>query len=294
MNRIYTWLILAVFMVSLSSYASSSCFDGKGCGWHFYDDPPKPVLTTTPDMKPAAPSRNPKLVEAEAWKKQVNDSLLVATYEPSPQNVMNYIKLKDQLVRNADEMSDVHQKLMWANPDKDFSVTGRPISQVGMNTFDAERKARLKATIERLAKTHVLFYFARSDCPYCQQFSPALRAFSDASGIRVFAISVDGQELASFPNAQPDNGIGETLKVTMVPALFMVEPSTGNITPVGFGVLGEQELLSRLDAIANPDAEPVGVTTLQPAVKPPSRSTPLVPSTRVSVSTTRSLIGGRP
>jgi conjugal transfer pilus assembly protein TraF len=66
----------------------------------------------------------------------------------------------------------------------------------------------------------VLFFFYRSDCPYCHAFAPTLAAFQARHGIQVVAISVDGGPLPGFPNARPDNGIATTLKVSQVPAVF--------------------------------------------------------------------------
>ena len=52
--------------------------------------------------------------------------------------------------------------------------------------------------------------------------------------------------MPGFPKARPDNGIATALKVTQVPAVFLAQPFTGKITPIGFGVLSESELLERI------------------------------------------------
>jgi conjugal transfer pilus assembly protein TraF len=40
-----------------------------------------------------------------------------------------------------------------------------------------------------------------------------------------------------------------------VPAVFLAQPFTGKITPIGFGVLSESQLLERIAAVSGPQAE---------------------------------------
>ena len=51
------------------------------------------------------------------------------------------------------------------------------------------------------------------------------------------------------------NGIAKTLQVNQVPAVFLAEPFTGKITPLGFGVLSEAQLLERIGTVATPGFE---------------------------------------
>ena len=69
---------------------------------------------------------------------------------------------------------------------------------------------------------------------------PTLEAFQARHGIQIVPISVDGGGLPNFPQYRRDNGISRTLQVTQVPAVFLAEPFTGKITPIGFGVLSSR------------------------------------------------------
>jgi conjugal transfer pilus assembly protein TraF len=102
-------------------------------------------------------------------------------------------------------------------------------------------------SIAELGRDHVLLFFFRSDCPYCHAFAPTLEAWprSRAHGIRVEAVSVDGGALPGSGRARRDNGIATALQVTQVPAVYLAQPFTGRITPIGFGVLSESQLLER-------------------------------------------------
>lgn len=235
-------------------------------GWFWYRDAP-PAAT----RKPAKPRANPPPAPADsvngnpassvtpeiaahaAIKAQLERALAVAYMNPTEDNVRAYLALQTQAVRRASTFADAWQKVVWATPEFDFTLE-RPVNAAALEVYDRERQATQVRTVEQLARTHVLFFLFRSDCPYCQQFAPQLRRFEQRFGLPVFAISLDGGALPDFPDARADNGIAATLNVTQVPALFLASPRTQVITPIGYGVLSESELLERLQTIAAPAA----------------------------------------
>jgi hypothetical protein len=82
-----------------------------------------------------------------------------------------------------------------------------------------------------------------------------LRSASAKYGIKVVAISVDGGPIPGFADARRDNGIATTLRVSQVPAVYLAQPFTGKITPIGFGVLSEAQLVERISMVtASPDS----------------------------------------
>ena len=112
------------------------------------------------------------------------------------------------------------------------------------NVIHAIRKASPGTTIEILTPDFLK-----------NAFAPTLAAFQARHGIQVVAVSMDGGPMPGFPEARPDNGIATTLKVTQVPAIFLAQPFTGRITPIGFGVLSESQLLERIVAVSSPQAD---------------------------------------
>ena len=231
-------------------------------GWHFYEDPApeereRPALPdkTVPVAPPVQPGRAPELIEFERLQKTLEDTRNIAIMRPSEANVRRYMELEAQVVARASTFADVAQRVAWATPELDPTLHGRPVNAKALEVFEQNELADRARSIGHLGKDHVLFFFYRSDCPYCHAFAPTLDAFSARRGIQVVAISVDGGPMPGFPNARPDNGIATTLKVTQVPAVFLAQPFTGKITPIGFGVLSESQLLERIVAVASPQAD---------------------------------------
>lgn len=274
-HRTLTAAALVALCVATPAAAGTGTAAGSGLaqgfmgdrarGWFWYEDPPPPPAETplaeTPPPAAQAVDPDPNsdaamIARMEAFQNQVKAARARAFLEPTSENVHNMAALQTSFVQRASDVADVWQRTIWANPEFDFTLE-RPVNPLGLAAYEAERKQTRTDTLERLAAEHVFYFFFKSDCPYCHAFSPTLQAFSIASGISVFPVSLDAGGLPEFPQPALDNGMSATLGVTTVPALFLANPRTGVIMPVGYGVLNEMDLAQRIVAIANetvPDA----------------------------------------
>lgn len=232
-------------------------------GWHFYEDPefevpapaPLPSKAKPPAAAKAPDLRPPELIEFEQLQKRLEEYKNIAIIRPTEANVRRYMQLEARVVRQASYFADVAQRVAWSTPDLDMTLEGRPVNSQAIQVYDKQQTLARQQSVATLAKTHVLFFFLRSDCPYCHAFAPTLEAFQARHGIQIVPISVDGGGLPNFPQFRRDNGIAKTLQVNQVPAVFLAEPFTGKITPLGFGVLSEAQLLERIGTVATPGFE---------------------------------------
>jgi conjugal transfer pilus assembly protein TraF len=231
-------------------------------GWFWYRDPPpvRSAKSTTPQVRAKPTAKSPEIIAHAALKARLEQALAVAYMNPTEANVRTYLALQTQAVRRASSFADAWQKVVWTTPEFDFTLE-RPVNATALEVYDRERQAAQSRAAGELARTHVLFFLFRSDCSYCQQFAPLLRNFEQKFGLPVFAIPWTAAR-CRFPRARVDNGIAATLNVTQVPALFLASPRTNVITPLGYGVLSETELLERLQAIATP----AGSANITPAL----------------------------
>jgi conjugal transfer pilus assembly protein TraF len=231
-------------------------------GWHFYEDPApdmdSPPASPAPRTATSAPVTRPvELVAFERLQKSLEDSRNIAIMRPTEPNVRRYMELELQVVSRASYFADVAQRVAWATPSLDPTLHGRPVNATALDVFERQQQTERSASVARLGQDHVLFFFFRSDCPYCHAFAPVLKAFEARHGLQVVAISVDGGPMPGFPQARPDNGIATTLQVSQVPAVFVAQPSSGTITPIGFGVLSESQLLERISIVTSPGNQAV-------------------------------------
>jgi conjugal transfer pilus assembly protein TraF len=228
-------------------------------GWHFYeehaadsDSPAVPPLPPAP--APSAPPPRPtELIAFERLQKRLEDTRNIAIMRPTEANVRRYMELEMQVVSRASYFADVAQRVAWATPSLDPTLHGRPVNATALDVFERQQQTDRSASVAHLGQDHVLFFFYRSDCPYCHAFAPVLQAFEARHGLQIVAISVDGGPMPGFPQARRDNGIATTLQVSQVPALFLAQPASGTITPIGFGVLSESQLLERIAIVTSPE-----------------------------------------
>lgn len=233
-------------------------------GWHFYEEQetdgadkpaaqPKPAPPASP--VPVQPVKAPELAAFERLQKAVEETRNIAIMQPTEANVRRYMELESKVVERASYFADVAQRVAWATPELDPTLQGRPVGAKALEVFEKQQLSDRSRSIADLGRDHVLFFFYRADCPYCHAFAPTLEAFQVRHGIKVVAIGVDGGPMPGFPDARADNGIATTLKVTQVPAVFLAQPFTGKITPIGFGVLSEAQLLERIALVSTPQAD---------------------------------------
>lgn len=231
-------------------------------GWHFYEDPEpedlaRPIAATpslaakakAPTPRPQ-PAKVPELVEFERLQRALEQSRHIAVVRPTEANVRRYMELEASVVARASAFADMAQRIAWTTPELDPTLQGRPVNTKALEVFDQLQMAQRSESISALGRDHVLFFFFRGDCPYCHAFAPTLQAFQARHGIRVVAISVDGGSMPGFADARLDNGIATTLKVAQVPAVYLAQPFTGKISPIGFGVLSEAQLLERIAIVS--------------------------------------------
>lgn len=222
-------------------------------GWHFYDDPAAAVPEPAPaEVSKAAPgnSEPEELRRFHALQKEVEDTRAIAVMRPTEANIRRYMELEARVVHNASLFADVARRIAWSDPELDPQTQGRPVNSAALDAYEREQARQRSQAITNLAQDHALLFFFRGDCPYCHAFAPILDAFRRRHGLPVLAVSVDGGALPQFPDARPDNGITRTLKVGPVPAVYLAQPGSGRVVPVGFGVLSEAQLVERIVALA--------------------------------------------
>jgi len=226
-------------------------------GWHFYEDPAPPEKPASraapPPAHPAGQdAKAPELKELARLRKEIEDSRAIAVMNPTETNVRRYMEIEAYAEAKASRFADVAQRVAWVTPELNPTLSGRPGNALGMEVYDRGVAQTRAHTVGALARDHVLLFFFRSDCPYCHRFAPILAAFEARYGITVVPISVDGGGLPEYPAPRLDNGIAATLKVTMVPAVFLAQPYAGTITPIGYGLMSEDELLERIATLSAP------------------------------------------
>jgi conjugal transfer pilus assembly protein TraF len=242
---------------ALTNWFDASIWDNPDRDFRWYPPDPMPLTATPPaPNKPVpapAPLKNRKISEFKKFdeiQKHMAALREVAVLTPTTENVKEYYKFQMQLLDQSSTFADVSRRVIWQNPEIDYS-NRNPYNNTAALTYVQEHIKTVRKTSTDLAKTHGLFFFFRSDCPYCHTMAPTIAAFARRSGMQIVAVSTNGGSIRGLSNVVPDNGLSTQLEVTTVPALFLVEKKTKAITPLGTGVLAMEDITERIHVLTN-------------------------------------------
>ena len=228
-------------------------------GWHFYCDPA--AARSGPDAQGNAPAPGPDpsvpdttetaaVTEIARMRQALEESRAVAILEPTPDNVSAYLYLQQESLQRAATFSDVFRRVVWSTPDLDYTLT-RPTGALSKQLWSDDRLAAVQSTLATLSERYGLIYLGDAGCAGCRVFGPLLRAFALRHGLDVLAVSLTGEDLEGWPEAVPDNGRAAELGLqgAPVPAVVLFDTETGQVLPVSFGVIAEDQLAERIYAL---------------------------------------------
>lgn len=98
--------------------------------------------------------------------------------------------------------------------------------------------------------THGLIFFYGSQCPHCQQFAPILKKWVVENNAPIMPLSLDNKPLPEFTKYKPATTQWLTAafgsNAINYPAVFLINPKTKVLYPVGFGSMSASELNERM------------------------------------------------
>ena len=239
-----------LLLLLLSSSPALAADDCDILGWHFYCDPVQdPVPSETKPEQVATPAPAPdSRARVKSIREQLDTLRATAVLDPTPENLISYIRFQRQQLDRASTFSDQWRRVIWQNPDLDYDQL-RPTGALAKRAWSDARRRTSATTLANLNSRYGVFYFFRgNNCPQCQAFETALKPFTDRHGLHVMAVTLDGVPSAAFPASVPDNGRAARLGITgqHLPALALFDEARGQVIPVGFGALAADELERRI------------------------------------------------
>lgn len=102
------------------------------------------------------------------------------------------------------------------------------------------------AILEKVASRYELYFFIRSDCGYCHNLAPQLKAFATQYHLKIIPITLDGKGLPTYPQPKLNDGIAEAWEVIGVPAIYAVNPIRHDVYGIAYGMEEIQIIAERL------------------------------------------------
>ena len=206
-------------------------------------EPPPPPAEPVP--VPSEPA-GPRPLSAEWLREALPRYRDRALNNPTQDNVAAFFYLQRYTVDMAERFALQAQRVVMADPVLDEN-SRRPQSMFGAEVIDGQARAGVERAMQAIADRAGLWYFYRSDCPYCAAQSPVLENLAHKADMAVMAIALDNAPLMDghFPDWRPNGGQAEQLQVRATPTIYLVRPP-GEFLLIAEGVMAETTLRERI------------------------------------------------
>lgn len=214
-------------------------------GWFWYEPLPEPMREPLSLANPP-PTSGPKPLSSAWLREHLPLYLDRAIDTPTLANVRRYRYLERLALDRSSAYSDASARLTLLDPVLDEQQVS-PLSALAKATRHREREHDTRQLLATIARDAGLWFFFRSDCPYCHAQVGALKSLEQTTGFRVLPISLDGKALPGnlLPSFQRDQGQAATLGVQVTPSLFLVRRD-GRVLPLATGLRTRDELEFRI------------------------------------------------
>lgn len=226
-------------------------------GWLWYKAMPKKAIplkqTDKKDTQntPSSAKDVKVLTYRDRLKKEQEDFEEIqakAVVEPTLQNVQAFQRAQNILMNQSEHFGKLWMVASLLDA-KSYSESSNPYP-LHRQVYQEKEDQKLDQRIRNFAKSFGLFFIFKKECPYCHKFAPIVREFVDTYGFNYKAISPDGSPLPEFPDAVADNGAIQIVnKRGIYPALYLVNPNTGDVIPLANGLVNIDELRSNMKLI---------------------------------------------
>lgn len=222
---------LICFFIFCTHSLQAGWLERKAEGWAWYEE-----KESTKKQEENEPLTLTAIEQSARIRKNLEEKLATAVLDPTKENVKSYIEEQKKWIDQSANFSKVWAKVLLEDPSLDEILASRPVTQYGIqvkNQIDLDERTSL---IRRLAFEYGLFFFYEGRNKISQAFSLVVKEFAAKYSWEVLAIAVDHHLLEGFKSNQMDNGIAEKWNIQTYPALFAVNPRSGKIIPLAFGL----------------------------------------------------------
>jgi conjugal transfer pilus assembly protein TraF len=215
-------------------------------GWFWYERRPDPVHPEP--IPPQSNKRSGPPVLSTAWMRANLEKYRDAAIDQgTPQAIRIYAFLEKLSRDRAERFAEQFVAQQQLDPLLDETAR-RPTANYALNVAKRNASSATDKVIRKITSVAGLWFFFRSDCPYCHAMSPVLSRTQAIYDLAVLPISMDGLPMqdGSFSQFVVDQGQGEQLNVRGTPAMYLVHATTGEKLAISQGSLAEDELLERM------------------------------------------------
>ncbi|WP_413694474.1 conjugal transfer protein TraF [Psychromonas sp. KJ10-2] len=217
----------------------------------------KPPEETPPTVVPKSVKREIKPEDQElspAWfRKNFEKYRDQAVQNPHDTEAMRtYLYLEKYMREQALEFGYARQAAVFADPFLD-ATANKSTANFGMKAMNEQASKNKSKLLEDLGERSGIFFFYRSDCPYCKQQAPLIDLLGKQYGFSIQPVSLDGKPIPDSPwdSYLTNTDQAQILGVTKVPAMYLYNPETKQLELIAMGLQSLTQLEQRIVYSAN-------------------------------------------
>ncbi|MEI8616464.1 type-F conjugative transfer system pilin assembly protein TraF [Shewanella sp. PP-He15 brown] len=222
-------------------------------GWRWYNEPtaPKKQALKKAETPSVTLTRTQTLTPTEQmdwFHSYYQDTLNDAAINSQDSKKVERAMLLNQYVSNkSSEFGMTFKKVLLDNPELSYTKD-RPTEQAARSTYlSLERNKKMRAVRSLADAGWGLFFVYKGQEEIDIALAPSVQQFATQHGIELLGVTLDGVALpAIVQNRQNERHIN----VPFSPALVLVNPGTGEMKPLAYGFISQDDLLGRFLNVA--------------------------------------------
>ncbi|WP_394230785.1 type-F conjugative transfer system pilin assembly protein TraF [Shewanella colwelliana] len=223
-------------------------------GWRWYNEPapikkqPKPQVKPTSSVTVTRTQTLSPTEQMQSFKRYFDDTLNDAVINPKDEKKVEKSMLLNQYVSNQSSLYGMtFKKVLLDNPALSYTKD-RPTEQAARSSYLALERSKKVRAVRRLADNGWGLFFVYNGLGEIDKaLAPSVQQFASEHGIDVLGVTLDGQTLPSI-NQNRENQ--QHITVPFSPALVLVNPGTGEMKPLAYGFISQEDLLGRFLNVA--------------------------------------------
>lgn len=221
-------------------------YNEKRRGWYYHEqNPTAKKKKKAVAEQPPAPVLSPK----EILKKQGEEyeqAAALAILQPSAASYRDYLEKTQKIMVQSEQFAKGLKQYTYIAPEFDYTLQNPQGN--GVQIDNIAKNANMGTRLANSAQDNAIIFFFRSDCPYCHKYAPIIKSFAEQYGFVVLPISLDAKGLPEYPSPRYSPTLSEKLQVSVVPAVFLLNPTQNKVSTVGFGLTDSTTLGDKIIA----------------------------------------------
>ena len=252
---------LLIILITLDLFSQVEANENHKKGFYWYDTieeeklkkekPPEKTKQNSPNVQ-----ADEKIIINSAWLRENLPKLREAAIDnPTDQNLAMHYYAQRILFDLASRFSERSKEFLVQEPalNEEFR---RPTNASSLITWKDEIEKAKEKLIQSLSDKLGLFFFYRSDCPYCHKQSFSMAHLQKRTGFQVLGVSMDGKKLIAPRSdeykhkADINGGLSRRYNISITPTLMVVDYKTQEAVPIAYGLDDYQNILENILLVA--------------------------------------------